>query len=68
MLTNTIEFLYLYSMETKVIDTHPSLRNVDQRFNKTIESIVSSFRIEGISFSDEVLAEIVKKVEEEVRK
>jgi len=55
-------------METKVIDTHPSLRNVDQRFNKTIESIVSSFRIEGIFFSDEVLAEIVKKVEEEVRK
>jgi len=55
-------------METKVIDTHPCLNAVDQRFHKTIESIVTSFRIEGIFFSDDELAQMVQRVEEDLRK
>lgn len=53
-------------METKIIDNHPSLCNSDVRFSKTIESIVSSFMIEGILFSEEELKELVRKIEEEI--
>jgi len=55
-------------MDLKVIDNHPYLNNIDERYSKTLESIVSSFRIEGIVFAKEELANMVKRVEEDLRK
>ena len=61
-------FSYIYNMETKIIDSHPSLRNYDVRFSKTIESVVTSFKIEGIKFSEEELRKIIQKVEAEIKR
>jgi len=55
-------------METRIIDNHPSLKNADERFEKMLESIVSSFVIEGIQFSENELLELVQKIEGEIRK
>ncbi|MCU4156916.1 hypothetical protein J1N10_13085 [Carboxylicivirga sp. A043] len=55
-------------METKIIDNHPTLKNSDERFRKILNSLVDSFRIEGIHFSDEELKRMVGRVEGEIKK
>ncbi len=55
-------------METKIIDTHPSLKNKDKRFELMLESLLDSFQIEGICFSKEELLQIVNVVEAEIKK
>jgi hypothetical protein len=55
-------------METKIIDNHPSLKNSDERFQKILQSLVDSFQIEGIHFSEEELKGIVGRVEADIKK
>ena len=61
-------FRIFKAMETKVTDTHPFLQNSDERFKKMLNSIVDSFQIEGIHFSDEELNRLVNKVESELKR
>ncbi len=55
-------------METKVIDNHPSLKNSEERFKKMLDSLVVSFQIEGIHFSEDELKKIVAPIEDEIKK
>ncbi|GEM_PF-5801831 len=68
ILTKMIHFSYLYYMETKIIHNHPSLKNTEERFKKILDSLVASFQIEGICFEDDVLKEMVERVEKEIKK
>lgn len=54
-------------MEKRIIDGHPSLKETDIRFKKTLESIISSFEIEGIRLSQEELLKIEQKVRDDLR-
>ncbi|MBR8535262.1 hypothetical protein KDU71_06805 [Carboxylicivirga sediminis] len=55
-------------METKIIDSNPSLKNTEERFQKMLHSLVASFQIEGIHFSEEELQSMVIHVEEDLKK
>ncbi|WP_430809310.1 MULTISPECIES: hypothetical protein [unclassified Carboxylicivirga] len=55
-------------METKIIDDHPFLNRYEDRFRKILDSLVVSFQLEGIHFSDEELQKMVVKVESELKK
>ena len=54
-------------MKKRVMDNHPELNEEDVRFNKTVDSVVSSFQIEGIDFSPEELDEMISNVKEELK-
>ncbi len=54
-------------MKKSVMDSHPELKEEDVRFNKTVDSVVSSFQIEGIDFSQKELEEMISKVKEELK-
>lgn len=49
------------------MDSHPDLNEEDVRFNKTVNSVVSSFQIEGIEFSSDELDEMISNVKEELK-
>ena len=68
LLTKTIGFSYLYFKETKIIDSHPTLKKSEDRFKKVMDSLVASFQIEGIHFEEEDLKKIVGKLEKELKK
>ncbi|MCU4164078.1 hypothetical protein [Carboxylicivirga caseinilyticus] len=54
-------------MKKSVMDSHPDLNEEDVRFNKTVNSVVSSFQIEGIEFSSDELDEMISNVKEELK-
>jgi len=54
-------------MKKRVMDNHPDLKEEDVRFNKTVDSVVSSFQIEGIDFSPKELDEMISNVKEELK-
>lgn len=54
-------------MEMNEINTHPSLKGSDERFKKTVESMVSSFQIEGIEFSPEELEEMIQLIKQDLK-
>nr|WP_321409854.1 hypothetical protein [uncultured Carboxylicivirga sp.] len=54
-------------MKKSVMDSHPDFNEEDVRFNKTVDSVVSSFQIEGIEFSSDELDEMISNVKEELK-
>ncbi len=54
-------------MEMNVIDKHPSLKRVEERFGKTVAAMVSSFQIEGIEFSAEELETMVQDIKDDLK-
>ncbi len=54
-------------MEISILNNHPTLKESEERFIKTVDSIVSSFQIEGIEFSSEELDEMIATVKEDLK-
>lgn len=54
-------------METSILNNHPTLKDIEERFSKTVDSVVSSFQIEGIEFSSEELEEMITNVKEDLK-
>lgn len=51
-------------MEISVVEKHPELKELDIRFIKTVDSVICSFRLEGIEFSPVELEEMISNVKE----
>jgi len=54
-------------MEMSVVDNHPKLKESEVRFSKTVDSVVSSFRIEGIEFDVAELEEMISNVKKDLK-
>ncbi|WP_158275713.1 hypothetical protein [Marinilabilia rubra] len=54
-------------MEKKVIETNNNFLDTDDRVSKVVDSVVESFAIEGIVFSEEELRKLIADFREEIK-
>ena len=54
-------------MEKKIVETNVNFIETEKRVSKVIDSIVESFKIEGIVFTEEELNELISDFREEIK-
>ncbi|WP_462318068.1 hypothetical protein [Marinilabilia sp.] len=54
-------------MEKKVIETNTNFLEAEERVSKVVDSVIESFAIEGIVFSENELEKLVADFKEEIK-
>jgi hypothetical protein len=54
-------------MEKKVIELNNNFLDAEERVSKVVDSVVESFAIEGIIFTDEELRQLILDFREEIK-
>lgn len=54
-------------MEKKVIETNTNFLEAEDRVSKVVDSVIESFAIEGIVFSENELEKLVADFREEIK-
>jgi hypothetical protein len=54
-------------MERKVIETNTNFLEAEERVSKVVDSVIESFAIEGIVFSENELEKLVADFREEIK-